>query len=120
MKSNSELFADYHMTSSILRNVVSNAIKYSHEGGEIRISAKEKADKMQITVSDKGVGMSKEDLLRFNATMSFSTPGALLDPGTGIGLIIAKEFISRNEGELFIERKKDKGTKVIFTLPLVE
>ena len=120
MKSNSELFADYHMASAILRNLVSNAIKFSHPGGEIRISAKEKDDMMAITVSDKGVGMTNEALMRFNSSLSFSNPGTMLEPGTGIGLILTKEFVQKNAGRIFIESKPNKGTKVSFTLPLVD
>ena len=120
MKSNSEIYADYHMASAILRNLVSNAIKFSHHEGEIRISAREKDNKMLISISDKGIGMSMEDIMRFDASLSFSNPGTLLEPGTGIGLILAREFVQKNEGEIFIESKKGNGTQVNFTLPLVE
>ncbi len=120
MKSNSEIFADHHMASAILRNLVSNAIKFSHPGGEIRISAQERDDKMLITVSDTGVGMNHEALLRFNSSLSFSNPGTMQEPGTGIGLILTKEFVQKNEGEIFIESVPDEGTTVSFTLPLVD
>lgn len=120
MKSNSELFADYHMASAILRNLVSNAIKFSQPGGEIRISAKEREDMMVISVSDRGVGMSKEALMRFNSSLSFSEPGTMQEPGTGIGLILTKEFVQKNEGRIYIDSTPGKGTKVSFTLPLVE
>ncbi|WP_159522759.1 sensor histidine kinase [Sunxiuqinia indica] len=120
MKSNSEIFADYHMASAILRNLVSNAIKFSHLEGEIRISAVEKEDKMLVTVSDRGIGMSEELLLRFNSSLSFSNPGTIQEPGTGIGLILTKEFVQKNEGELFIKSVPNEGTEVSFTLPLVD
>lgn len=120
MKSNSEIFADYHMASAILRNLVSNAIKFSHQDGEIRIAAEEKGEYMSITVSDNGIGMNEEDLMRFNASLSFSNPGTMQEPGTGIGLILTKEFVHKNEGEMFILSKENEGTHVNFTLPLVE
>jgi signal transduction histidine kinase len=120
MKSNSEIFADYHMASAILRNLVSNAIKFSHPGGEIRISAEEREDKMLITISDNGVGMSEISIMRFNASLSFSNPGTMQEPGTGIGLVLAKEFVQKNNGTMFIVSNPDEGTKVRFTLPLVE
>jgi signal transduction histidine kinase len=120
MKSNSEIFADYHMASAILRNLVSNAIKFSHPGGEIRISAEEKEDRMLITVGDKGIGMSEKAIMRFNASLSFSNPGTMQEPGTGIGLVLAKEFVQKNNGTMFIVSKPGEGTKVRFTLPLVE
>lgn len=120
MRSNSEIFADYHMSGAILRNLVSNAIKFSYQGGEIRISAEEKDDNMLITISDQGIGMSEESLMRFNSSLAFSTPGTMQEPGTGIGLILAKEFIQKNEGTLYIDSKQGEGTQVYFTLPLVE
>lgn len=120
MKSNSEIFADYHMVSAILRNLVSNAIKFSHPGGEIRISAEERDDKMLIAVSDTGVGMSDVALMRFNSSLSFSNPGTMQEPGTGIGLILTKEFLQKNDGQIFIESVPNEGTTVNFTLPLVD
>lgn len=120
MKSNSEIYADYHMASAILRNLVSNAIKFSHPGGEIRISAQEQDDKMLITVSDTGVGMTNEALLRFNSSLSFSNPGTMQEPGTGIGLILTKEFVQKNDGQIYIESVPGEGTTVSFTLPLVD
>ncbi|PTN10079.1 sensor histidine kinase KdpD [Mangrovibacterium marinum] len=120
MKSNSEVYADVDMAGAILRIFVSNAIKFSREGGEVRISAEEEGDDMRITVSDKGVGMSEENLLRANSSVPFSNPGSLNEPGVGIGLILAKEFLQKNKGTFFIESTLGLGTVVSFTLPLVE
>jgi signal transduction histidine kinase len=75
---------------------------------------------MVITVSDKGVGMSEEDLMRINASFSFSTPGTWMEPGTGIGLILVKEFLQKHQGDFHVESRKDEGTEVTFTLPLAE
>jgi signal transduction histidine kinase len=58
--------------------------------------------------------------LRFNASLSFSNPGTMLEPGTGIGLILTKEFVQKNDGQIYIESVPDEGTTVSFTLPLVE
>lgn len=120
MKSNSEVFADIDMAGAILRIFVSNAIKFSNPGGEVRIAAEEEGDNMRITVSDKGSGMSEENLLRANSSVPFSTSGSLDEPGTGIGLILAKEFLQKNRGTFFIESTLGLGTVVSFTLPLVE
>lgn len=120
MKSNSEVFADVDMAGAILRIFVSNAIKFSQVGGEVRISAEEEGDNMRITVSDKGAGMSEENLLRANSAVPFSTTGTFDEPGTGIGLILAKEFLQKNKGTFFIESTLGLGTVVSFTLPLVE
>ena len=120
MKSNSELFADEDMVGAIVRIFVSNAIKFSNKKGEVRISAEETGDFMRITVSDNGVGMSEENLMRVNASVSFSTPGTLDEPGTGIGLILAKEFLQKNRGTFQAESKLGVGTEISFTLPLVD
>jgi signal transduction histidine kinase len=120
MKSNSEIFADENMVGAILRGLVSNAIKFSFSGGEVKISAREDQDKMVITVSDTGVGMSEKDLMRVNASFSFSTEGTWLESGTGIGLILVKEFLQKHHCDFHVESQKDEGTKITFTLPLAE
>ncbi|WP_163707818.1 sensor histidine kinase [Mangrovibacterium lignilyticum] len=120
MKSNSEIFADADMAGAILRILVSNAIKFSKAEGEVRISAEEVVDNMRITVSDNGVGMSEENLMRVNSSVAFSTPGTLDEPGTGIGLILAKEFLQKNGGSLHAESTLGLGTEISFTLPLVD
>jgi signal transduction histidine kinase len=120
MKSNSEIFADEIMVGAILRGLVSNAIKFSYAGGEVKISAREDLDKMAITVSDTGVGMSEKDLMRINASFSFSKEGTCNESGTGIGLILVKEFLQKHHGDFHVESRKGKGTEVTFTLPLAE
>jgi len=120
MKSNSEVFADENMVGAILRGLVSNAIKFSFTGGEVRISAREDQDKMIVTVSDKGAGMSGEDLMRVNASFSFSTEGTWMETGTGIGLILVKLFLQKHQCDFHVESRKGEGTEVIFTLPLAE
>lgn len=120
MRSNSELFGDEDMIGAVLRIFVSNAIKFSRNGGEIRIAAEEAGDYMRITISDNGVGMSPENLMRVNASVSFSTPGTLDEPGTGIGLILAKEFLQQNRGSFHAESKLGEGTQIVFTIPLVD
>ena len=118
LKSNVAVFADENMVSSIMRSLVSNAIKFSYAGGEVRISAWEDGDKMIVSISDNGCGMTEEDLMRIDASVSFSTEGTLHESGTGIGLILVKEFLQKNGGDLHIESVREKGTEVRFSLPL--
>ncbi len=120
MKSNSEVFADENMVGAIMRGLVSNAIKFSFQEGEVKISAREAQDKMIITITDKGAGMSEEDLMRINASLSFSTEGTMMETGTGIGLILVREFLQKHHGNFHVESRKGKGTEVTFTLPLAE
>ncbi len=120
MKSNSKVYADNDMLSSVLRNLVSNAIKYSDRGGEISISSTERKNFMLVSVSDKGTGMSEEDLQRLNSFVSFSNPGTIDESGYGIGLILVKEFVQKNRGEFFLKSKIGKGTEASFTIPISE
>ncbi len=120
MKSNSEVFADENMVGAIVRGLVSNAIKFSFQEGEVKISAREVQDKMIVTVTDKGAGMSEEDLMRINASLSFSTEGTMMETGTGIGLILVREFLQKHRGDFHVESRKGEGTEVTFTLPLAE
>jgi signal transduction histidine kinase len=75
---------------------------------------------MIVTVSDKGAGMSGEDLMRVNASFSFSTEGTWMETGTGIGLILVKLFLQKHQCDFHVESRKGEGTEVIFTLPLAE
>jgi PAS domain S-box-containing protein len=118
--------ADYRMTETILRNLMSNALKFTPEGGTISISAKTVNDIIEISVEDTGVGMSKKAMLDlFQIDKVKSTVGTNNEEGTGLGLIICKEFIvkhknSKGAGVLSVESKPDNGTKFTFTLPKYE
>ncbi len=120
MKSNSRVFADEDMLGAILRNLVSNAIKFSKEGGEVQISAFEEDDKMVVTVTDDGLGISEMDLLRINSDVSFSNAGTMVERGAGIGLILTREFLQKNRGTFHVESELGKGTSVRIALPLAE
>ncbi len=120
MKSNAEVVADPDMLSSILRNLVSNAIKFSETGGEVRIMATEYDDFMLVSVTDRGIGMNEKDLQKLKATVSFSNPGTLEETGAGVGLILVREFVHKNRGDFFIESNLHVGTEVSFTVPLAD
>lgn len=111
-------FADKAMISSVLRNLVSNAVKFTENGGEVIISAKSSDSKYIVTVSDNGTGMSKEESDNlFRIDKFYSTRGTNNEGGTGLGLILCKEFISRHGCEIWAESKKGKGSNFLFTLP---
>ncbi len=113
------VFADRHMLNIILRNLISNAIKFTHEGGQIAVIMTQKEDKVKITVKDDGVGISPENLDKiFNSYENFTTRGTRLEKGTGLGLILTKDFIEKNGGKLHIISQMDKGSEFSFTLPL--
>jgi PAS domain S-box-containing protein len=115
-----EVFADYNMLCAILRNLLSNACKFTNSNGQIRISATKNFEnnEMEITISDNGVGIKEENLKKiFRIDSKVITKGTQNENGTGLGLILCKEFIEKNEGKIWIESKVNEGTKVSFTLP---
>lgn len=118
---NSDLavYGDRNMVFLILRNLVSNAIKFTPKGGQITISA-EKADKMvKITVSDTGVGIAHEKLQKlFSIDSKTTSTGTANEQGNGLGLVLCKEFVKINQGKIGIESTPGKGTCVWFTLPM--
>jgi signal transduction histidine kinase len=110
--------ADLQMIKTILRNLINNAIKYSYLGGEITIRAIEKGKFIEIEISDHGVGISKNTLKElFHRSELHSTRGTGNEYGTGLGLLLCKEFISKHGGTLKMESETGKGTKVAFKLP---
>ena len=111
--------ADKNMLESILRNLISNAIKYSNPGGTIMISGKKKGDRAEVTITDQGTGMEKEELDRlFRLEKSISKPGTAQETGSGLGLILIREFVKKHDSELHISSRPGKGSSFTFTLPL--
>jgi two-component system sensor histidine kinase/response regulator len=112
-------FFDYQMITTVMRNLISNAIKYTKSNGQITISGKEKDGFVEICVDDNGVGMSKEvceNLFKIDVK-HFSTEGTGGEKGTGLGLILCKEFVDKHLGEMLVESEIGKGSKFKFTIP---
>ncbi len=117
------LNADINMLTTIFRNLISNSIKFTEEGGEIVISSKEisEANKnyVQICIADTGVGMNEEVRSKlFKLASSVSMPGTNDEKGTGLGLILCKEFVDKHGGNIWVESQEGKGSQFYFTLPL--
>jgi signal transduction histidine kinase len=113
-------FCDIEMIKLVFRNLVTNGIKYSLEGGSVNIDLKRNDGYIEISVSDNGIGMSSEiknNLITIDSHSS--TPGTNGEKGTGLGLILCKEFVEKNKGRLTIESEIGCGSKFIFTLPAV-
>jgi PAS domain S-box-containing protein len=118
LKDNIEVLADKNMINTVIRNLVNNAIKFTPKGGKITLDAEEKDDTIFITVSDTGVGMGKGDIARlFKLESAYTRKGTENEKGSGIGLILCKEFIEKNKGTISVESEKDKGSKFIISLP---
>ena len=111
-------FADKSMLDLVIRNLLSNAIKFTLVGGEINIISEEQDDMIAITIKDSGIGIKKDDLSRlFNPGQKHSTWGTQGEKGSGLGLILCKEFIEKNKGTLKVESDEGKGSSFIFTIP---
>jgi signal transduction histidine kinase len=114
------VFADENMLGGIIRNLTSNAIKFTPKGGKIIISAKPFPDNfIEISIKDTGIGMSKEmvDNL-FRLDENTNRRGTEGEPSTGLGLIICKDFIEKHGGKIWVESEEDKGSRFIFILPV--
>ena len=111
------IFADKFMIDTVLRNLISNAIKFTKTGNEIRIQAVETESEYRISVKDNGVGMEdeiKEKL--FKISEHVTTKGTDQEKGTGLGLILCKEFVEKNGGKIWVESEVGKGSEFIFTI----
>ncbi len=113
------LKADIEMMKTVIRNLLSNAIKFTSRGGIITFSAVLKPPMAEVTVSDNGVGMTDDTMQSlFKITDSTSLDGTEGEKGTGLGLMLCKEFINKNNGDIRVESEPGKGSSFIFTVPL--
>jgi signal transduction histidine kinase len=111
-------YADENMLQTIFRNLISNAIKFTYESGTIKISAKAQDNIAEVSISDTGTGMSeviKNSLFKISETKS--QPGTQSEKGTGLGLILCKEFVEKHGGKIWVESEEGKGTTFFFTIP---
>ncbi len=114
-----KVFADENMLSTVFRNLTSNAIKFTNEGGNILIDAKEIDDKfVEVSVMDNGVGIPLDDQEKlFKIDEHLSTKGTNNEEGTGLGLILYKDLVNKNGGKIIMESEAGKGTTFKFTIP---
>lgn len=112
------VLADRNMIELALRNIMSNSIKFSQKGSKIDISTHDEVDFVKICIKDYGKGISSENLSKFNDGISFTTVGENNESGTGLGLILVKEYIQKNNGFLEVDSQEGKGTKFCISLPV--
>jgi PAS domain S-box-containing protein len=119
IKFNTIVLGDPNMLTTVIRNLLSNAVKFTNPGGRVLISCQIKKDMAEVCIEDNGIGISKENQKKiFDFGEQFKREGTANERGTGLGLILCKEFIDRHQGELWIESKVGKGSKFFFTVPL--
>jgi signal transduction histidine kinase len=106
------------MLKTVLRNLTSNAIKFTNSGGTINISAVQTPSTITISVSDNGVGISQDMIAKlFELGQVQSTNGTANEKGTGFGLLLCKEFVEKHNGNIWVESAEGKGTTFTFTIP---
>jgi signal transduction histidine kinase/ligand-binding sensor domain-containing protein len=116
---NLSVYADSDMVKTIVRNLVSNAIKFSYRDGEIAIVCTTKDTKVMVEVKDNGMGMTRDTVNQLlSMQTSHTSSGTEGEPGTGLGLLICKEFVDWHKGEFTISSKPGKGSTFMFSLPL--
>ena len=114
------VFADQNMLNSVIRNLLTNAIKFTFTGGKIEISSTIKDHMLFLSIKDNGQGMDGQKMKDlFNFGTLNSSKGTNNESGTGLGLILCKEFIEKNKGELYIESEEGKGSNFILSVPII-
>jgi signal transduction histidine kinase len=110
--------ADYTTISSVVKNLLTNSIKFTNEGGEVKVTAKEKGDLIEVIVSDNGVSISEEDIDKlFRIDVHHTSIGVTAEKGTGLGLVLCKEFVEKNGGRIWVESELGRGSDFKFTVP---
>lgn len=111
--------ADLMMMNTIIQNLFSNAIKFSNENGKAEISSGVKNNFVEVTVKDNGIGIKEEDITKlFRIDVHYVEIGSAKEKGTGLGLILCKEFVEKHGGSISIESKLGEGTSVKFLIPI--
>lgn len=118
IKKNTYVFVDSNMITTIFRNLITNAIKFTPEEGIIRISAREEGEFIQVSIKDTGIGISPNDIDKlFRIDIQHTTIGTNQEKGTGLGLILCREFAEKNGGRIWVTSKEGKGSSFNFLLP---
>ena len=113
------IVADKNMVKTILRNLITNAIKFTHKNGQVQVNAITYENHVEISVSDNGIGMSQETMAKlFRIDANLSSRGTENEKGTGLGLFLCKEFVEKHNGKIWAESEEGKGSTFKILLPL--
>ncbi len=113
------IIADKNMLRTILRNLITNAVKFTHKNGHVEVTAIFSDDHVEIAVSDNGIGMSQDTISKlFRIDANLSTRGTENEKGTGLGLFLCKDFVEKHNGKIWVESEEGKGSTFKILLPL--
>jgi signal transduction histidine kinase len=113
------VWADENHFHLLLRNLINNAIKFTTEGGQIKVATQQKQTKIEISITDNGVGMTAEQMANlFKKNQNATTYGTSGEKGTGLGLQLCQEIVVKNGGKIWVNSTKDKGSTFTFSLPM--
>lgn len=116
--SNVNVTADVNMLKAVLRNLIANALKFTPEHGSVEVSAEIQDHRVVISVADTGVGISAENQKKiWDISTNYTTAGTANEKGTGLGLLLCKEFVEKHGGEIWVESEPGKGSCFRFTMP---
>ena len=116
--SNTIAFADKNMVSTVFLNLITNAIKFTPQSGSVNINSFIHNNHVEVVVSDSGVGISPDNLDKlFRLDQKIQTEGTEKEKGTGLGLVICKEFIEKNNGNIWVKSEVGNGSQFYFSLP---
>lgn len=112
------IYADFNMIDTVIRNLISNALKFTHPGGNIEITVRQDQQYVEVSVTDSGIGIESQHLPKlFDLEAKYKRLGTAHEKGTGLGLILCKEFVERNGGQIWVQSEPDKGSTFTFTIP---
>jgi len=111
------ILADKDMINLVLRNLLSNAIKFTPAEGQVSVGVEETEESVEVFVQDTGTGISPENMNKLFGDDFFTTKGTANETGTGLGLVLCKEFLHKNGGEIMVESEHGKGSRFKFRLP---
>jgi len=114
---NTQVMADRDMVEAVFRNLLSNAIKFCNRDDTIRVSSEAGETHTTICIADTGVGISDPDIDKLFKADTFTKRGTMNEQGTGLGLLLAKDFIEKNQGRIWVHSELGKGSEFYFTLP---
>jgi signal transduction histidine kinase len=112
------VYADHSMVDTIIRNLIANALKFTPAGGQINVCVEEHEDDIVVSIADTGIGIAEEHVSKlFRIDAKHTTFGTEGEQGTGLGLSLCQELVTRNGGRIWVESVVDAGSTFYFTLP---